>query len=219
MENHPNSVKDRHTHSAGKISIEKAEIYLILRTKTASRPLLYEETSRMHCSGVNSAHSSTQTVSRPLLWDLTGSSFHRFSVGFRSRNFLSWKPIQSFLACVFGIIVLPNHPDFNFIILEDGIRFWSRPSLYMSVPFLKKTAPYHVVPTSRLHCSYDVFGVICSTFCSPNMVCIMPSKEFKFGPSDQTMLNRPLWLSPLLLFSLKQWYLLISGELWRATFL
>lgn len=45
----PNSMKDRHKHSAGKISIEKAEIYLILRTKTASRPLLYEETSRMHC--------------------------------------------------------------------------------------------------------------------------------------------------------------------------
>lgn len=129
MENHPTSVKDRHAHSAGKMSIE---IYLILRTKTASRPLLYEETSRMHCSGVNSAHSSTQTVSRPLLWDLTVLSI---DVGFRSGDLLLIA-LFSFLETnsEFSCPCVWDHPDFNFIILEDGVRFWSRPSLYMLFP-------------------------------------------------------------------------------------
>ena len=79
----------------------------------------------MHCSGVILAHSSTQTVFKSwrfhglLLWTLIFSSFLRFSIGFKSGDWLGhsssfifflWKPIESFLGCVFGIIVLLKCP-------------------------------------------------------------------------------------------------------------
>ena len=44
-----------------------------------------------------------------------------------------------------------------------------------------KTAPHHDVPTSKLHCWYSVFGMMCGAISPPNMVCAVTSKEFNFG--------------------------------------
>ncbi len=90
---------------------------------TASRRHLYGKTSRTHCSGVILSHSSTQTVFKswrfcgPLLWTLIFNSFHRFSIGFKSCNWLGHSSsftfflwTNSFLGCVFGIIVSLKYP-------------------------------------------------------------------------------------------------------------
>ena len=118
---------------------------------TASRRLLYGETSRMHCSGVILAHSSTQTVFKswrfrgPLLWTLIFSSFHRFSIGFKSGDWLGhsssfifflWNQLRVSLAVCLGSLSCWNvHPHFIFSILVDGSRFLSRMSQYIS-PFI-----------------------------------------------------------------------------------
>ena len=118
---------------------------------TASRRLLYGETSRMHCSGVILAHSSTQTVFKswrfrgPLLWTLIFSSFHRFSIGFKSGDWLGhsssfifflWNQLRVSLAVCLGSLSCWNvHPRFIFSILVDGSRFLSRMSRYIS-PFI-----------------------------------------------------------------------------------
>lgn len=176
---------------------------------TASRRLLYGETSRMHCSGVILAHSSTQTVFKswrfrgPLLWTLIFSSFHRFSIGFKSGDWLGhsssfifflWNQLRVSLAVCLGSLSCWNvHPRFIFIILVDGSRYFIKNvsahfSIHPSFNYVKfastvcwKAAPHHDVPTSKLHCWYGVFRVMCSAICPPNMVCIMASKEFNFA--------------------------------------
>ncbi len=118
---------------------------------TASRRLLYGETSRLHCSGVILAHSSTQMVFKswrflgPLLWTLIFSSLHRFSMGFRSGDWLGhssslifflWNHFIVSLALCLGSLSCWNvHPLFIFSFLVDGSRFLSRMSRYIS-PFI-----------------------------------------------------------------------------------
>ncbi len=114
-------------------------MYLILCTKAfvgydSFKTLPVGETSCMHCSGVILAPSSTQTqtvfkcwrFSGPLLWTLIFSSFHRFSIGLKSGDWLAilaalfsfsetnWEFPWLCLALLFWWNV---HPCFIFIIL------------------------------------------------------------------------------------------------------
>ncbi len=103
---------------------------------TASRCLLYGKTSCMHCSGVIWVHSSTQTVFKswrfcgPLLWTLIFSSFHRFSIGFKSGDWLGhsssfifflWNHLRVSLAAFEIIVLLKCPPLFH---LHHPGRCW-----------------------------------------------------------------------------------------------
>ncbi len=97
------------------------------------------------------AHSSTQTVFKswrfhgPLLWTLIFSYFHRFSIGFKSGDWLGhsssftfflWNQLRVSLDVCLGSLSRWNvHPHFIFIILVDGSRFLSRISRYI-FPFI-----------------------------------------------------------------------------------
>ncbi len=154
---------------------------------TASRRLLYGETSRMHYSGVILAHSSTQIVFKswrfhgPLLWTLIFSSLVQSSIGFKSGDWLAiLVAVLSFSEtnwefpwlCVWDHCLGGNvHPHFIFIILVDGSRFLSRMSRYIFPIILPSTI--WILPV--LH--HDVLGWMCSAIWPPNMVCIVASKE------------------------------------------
>ncbi len=134
---------------------------------TASRSLLYGETSRMHCSGVILAHSSTQTVFKswrfhgPLLWTLFFSSFHKCSIGFKSGDWLGhsssftfflWNQSRVSLA-VFGIIVwLKCPPSFHLHHPGRWQQILSRMSRYI-FPFILPSIIW-ILPV--LH--HDVLG-------------------------------------------------------------
>ena len=147
---------------------------------TASRRLLFGETSHMHGSGVILA--STQTVFKswrfrgPLLWTLIFSSFHRFSVGFKSGDWLGpsssfifflWNQLRVSLAVCSSLSCWNVHPRFIFIILLDGSRFLSRmsryifpfilPSIIWSLPVLKNS------PTPPPNCTvhFTVYNCTC----------------------------------------------------------
>lgn len=58
--------------------------------------------------------------------------------------------------------------------------------------FSCRTAPHYDIPTSKLHCLNDVFGVVCSAISSPFMVFAMTSIEFNFLLTDQTIFSQYL---------------------------
>ena len=80
-----------------------------------------------------------------LLWTLIFSSFQRFSIGFKSADWLGhsnslifflWNQLRVSLAICLGSLSCWNvHPRFIFSILVDGSRFLSRMSRYIS-PFI-----------------------------------------------------------------------------------
>ena len=158
---------------------------------TASRRLLYGETSRMHCSGVILAHSSTQTVFKswrfrgPLLWTLIFSSFHRFSIGFKSGDWLGhsssfifflWNQLRVSLAVCLGSLSCWNvHPRFIFSILVDATDSYQEclgTFLHSSFLQLYEVCQDHMLkkcPTpwcSHLQTSLlaSVFAMMCSAF-------------------------------------------------------
>ena len=159
---------------------------------TASTCLLYGETSRMHCSGVILAHSSTQTVLKswrfrgPLLWTLIFSSSHRFSIGFKSGDLLGHSVCLGSLSC------WNVYPRFIFSILVDGSRFLSRISRYISlfflpsiiwslpVPYAEKQPHTMMFPPPNFTVGIVFLGWWCA-ISPPNMMCAMTSKEFNFG--------------------------------------
>ena len=145
---------------------------------TASRRFLYGETSRMHCSGVILAHSSTQTVFKswkfpgPLLW----SSVLSIDFQLDSSQVIGW----AILAALFSfsetnwefpwlfIVLLKCPPSFHLhhpgrwqqiFIKNVSVHFSIHPS-FNCVKFAStvcwKAAPHHDVPTSKLHCWDDV---------------------------------------------------------------
>ena len=147
-------------------------------------------TSKLHCWNDVQCHlSSKQTVFKswklpgPLLWTLIFSSFHRFSIGFKSGD---WLGHPSFLGC--SLSCWNVHPRFIFIILVDGSRFLSRMSRYifpfilpsivwsLPVPYAEKQPHTMMFPPPNF-----TVGMMYSAICPPNMVCIMASKEFKFA--------------------------------------
>ena len=87
---------------------------------------------------------------------------------------------EFFLAVCLGSLSCWNvHPRFIFSILVDRSRFLSRMSRYISpfilpsiiwsrpVPYAEKQPPHHDVPTSKLHCWYSVFGMMCGAISPP----------------------------------------------------
>ncbi len=146
------------------------------------------------------AHSSTQTVFKswrfhgPLLWTLIFSYFHRFSIGFKSGDWLGhsssftfflWNQLRVSLDVCLGSLSRWNvHPHFIFIILVDGSRFYQE---YLGTFFHSSFLQlYEFLPVLY----HDVFGVMCSVIWPPNMVCIMASKSTIFVSSDQTIFSQ-----------------------------
>ncbi len=105
---------------------------------TASRSLLYGETSRMHCSGVILAHSSTQSSnlegSMGLFYELC-SLVLSINVLLDSSQVIGWATLAALLSfsetnrefpwlCLGSLSGWNVHPHFIFIILVDGSRFY-----------------------------------------------------------------------------------------------
>ena len=147
---------------------------------TASRRFLYEVTHRPQYSGVILAHSSTQIVFKSwrlreaLLWIWIFRCCHTCSIGFKSGDwlgpfqqvdFLSLKPIASFLCCMLWIIVLlegpptshPQHPGgWQQVHLKNlslhGSIHCSFNDMKSASTTRGETAPHHDTSTSKLHC-------------------------------------------------------------------
>ncbi len=155
---------------------------------TASRRLLFGETSHVHCSDVILTHSSTQSsnlegsIHGPLLWTLIFSSFLGFSIGFKSGNclailaaLLSFSETIWVSLAVFGIIVsLKCPPSFHL----------HHPARWQKI-FIKNVSVHSSIHPSLNYMYFAsatpwCFGVMCSVIWPPNMVSIMAFKEYNF---------------------------------------
>lgn len=127
----------------------------------------------------------------PLLWTLIFSSFHRFSIGYKSGEWLGhsssfifflWNQLRVSLAVCLVIVLLKCPPSFHLqhpgrwqhiFIKNVSVHF----SIHPSISYMKyastvcwKTASHQDVPTSKLHCWFGVFGAMCSHFSSKHGV-------------------------------------------------
>lgn len=134
------------------------------------------ETSRMHCSGGILAHSSAQTVFESSV--LSIDVFNWIQVGqltgpLQRLSFLSLKPIESFLGCVFGIsVLLKCPPSFHLqhpggwqrILIESvSVHFSFQPGVQLHEVCRYRNAEKQshamMFPPPKLHRRCSVFGV------------------------------------------------------------
>ena len=167
------------------------EIYLILRTK------VFVGNDSFRCDFGPVLHTKQRVFKSwrfcgPLLWILIFSSFHSLYIGFKSDDWLGfsssfifflWNQLRVSLSlCLESLSCWNVHPRFIFSIPVNCLSTFFHSSflqLYEVCQYrLLKNIPHHDVPTSKLHCWYGVFGVMCSAICPLKMVCITASKEY-----------------------------------------
>ena len=107
-----------------------------------------------------------------------------------------------------------HHPGrwWQILIKNVSVHFSIHPSFnYMKFASIVcwKTAPHHDVPTSKLHCWYGVFWVMCCAIWPLNMVCtVWHPKSSILVSSDQTIFSQYFTdLSKSKCFSFSNWVL------------
>ncbi len=179
---------------------------------TASGRLLYGEKSRMHCSGVILAHSSRVFKSWSfhglLLWTLIFSSYFLLDssqvIGWAILAALfSFSEINSFLGCVFRIIVLlkcpslfyPHHPgtvgvgtepaNINFHWQGAGLlsNYWLAFYAFLHLPFFMCSILFFPVSihfiTQLNFCTYLFFVCMYVFVCYRHLVKISCQQTFR----------------------------------------
>ena len=188
---------------------------------TASRRFFYVVTSCPHCSGVILAHSSTHIVFKSwrfvgaLRWTLFFSSFHKFSIWFKSGDWLGhsntlifflWNHLRvSFALCFGSLSCWKVQPRLIFIILVDGSRFISRMSRYMApfifpsmtwslpVPRDEKQPHAMMFPPPNFTVGIVLFGWCAVPFLLQTWCVVWQPKSSILVSSDQTTFSQ-YWL-------------------------